>query len=209
MDGFHFKRRGMLKLALAGVVFPRCGNASQASISPNSIAGFTKLRKPVRDLITDALAMTRQGLTYKFGSADPANGGMDCSGAIYYLLRKQGLDTVPRVSYQIYNWAVKTKAAKGKGANSLSDPSLKDIEPGDLLFWSGTYRPKTPRNPPITHVMLYLGREAVGGRQVVMGASEGRRYAGRKQAGVSVFDFKVPKASSKAKFWGYCPVPGL
>ena len=196
-------------MALAGLVFPKTVDASQAWIAPDSLKGFSELREPVRDLITEALALTRRGLTYKFGSADPAKGGMDCSGTIYHLLRKQGFDTVPRVSYQIYNWAAKTETPKGKGANSLTDPSLDDIRPGDLLFWSGTYRPKTPRNPPITHVMLYLGEEKLGGRQVVMGASEGRRYAGEKQAGVSVFDFKVPKASSKAKFWGYCPIPGL
>jgi hypothetical protein len=43
----------------------------------------------------------------------------------------------------------------------------------------------------------------------MVGSSDGRTYAGIRRNGVSVFDFKLPKASSKAKFVGFARVPSL
>ena len=56
--------------------------------------------------------------------------------------------------------------------------------------------------------MLYLGKTTAG-RPVMFGASDGRPYEGKRQNGVSVFDFRIPAATSKAKFVGYGPIPGL
>ena len=68
------------------------------------------------------------------------------------------------------------------------------LKPGDLLFWSGTYRVK--RTPPITHVMLYLGKTK-NNELLMFGASNGRTYRGKRMNGVSVFDFK----GNKDYFW--------
>ena len=87
-----------------------------------------------------------------------------------------------------------------------------DLQPGDLMFWSGTY--KTERTVPITHVMLYLGREKESGKRVMFGSSDGRSYHGVQRWGVSVFDFTMPKSDpanpeKHAKFVGYAHIPAL
>src|SRR6478672_6668196 len=67
-----------------------------ATISPNEIRGYNENPEPVRKLLDDALALTTRNLDYTYGSADPTNGGMDCSGFIYFVLRQNGIEDVPR-----------------------------------------------------------------------------------------------------------------
>jgi cell wall-associated NlpC family hydrolase len=71
------------------------------------LAEFAAQPPAVQQLIRSSLALTKQNLTYTYGSADPGRGGMDCSGAIYYILREQGLEGVPRDASQQYVWARK------------------------------------------------------------------------------------------------------
>jgi hypothetical protein len=52
------------------------------------------------------------------------------------------------------------------------------------MFWSGTY--DIDRDPPITHSMIYLGREKSTGRRVMVGASDGRVYRDQSRFGVSI-----------------------
>jgi cell wall-associated NlpC family hydrolase len=90
---------------------------------------------------------------------------------------------------------------------------LDALKPGDLLFWRGTYN--IDRDPPITHTMIYLGRETRTNKRVMVGSSDGRTYDGKQRWGVSVFDFKIPPPpkSGDAKispvFVGYGRIPGL
>ena len=81
---------------------------------------------------------------------------------------------------------------------SKSDDSfeLEELKPGDLMFWTGTY--DINRDPPITHSMIYLGREKSTGRRVMVGASDGRVYRDQSRFGVSVFDFKLSRAGRAA-----------
>jgi len=94
-------------------------------------------------------------------------------------------------------------------ARSLEDPSLSHLRPGDLLFWVGTYDTKGREDLPITHVMLFLGWRLSDGKPVIFGSSDGRSYEGQRRRGVSVFDFVLPRAESKAQFLGYGRIPGL
>jgi hypothetical protein len=57
--------------------------------------------------------------------------------------------------------------------------------------------------------MIYLGTHRESGKPVMVGASDGRSYNGKKRRGVSVFDFRLPRPDSKAKFVGYASIPGL
>jgi hypothetical protein len=57
--------------------------------------------------------------------------------------------------------------------------------------------------------MIYLGTLKDGGQPVMIGASDGRAFRGKARFGVSVFDFRLPRASSGARFLGYARVPGL
>ena len=138
-----------------------------------------------------ALALTTRNLDYKYGSADPANGGMDCSGFVFYVLTQNGVRDVPRDSSQQYVWL--RKAGTFKAVNSRHEDTfeLDELVPGDLLFWTGTY--SIERDPPITHAMIYLGRKKGTNQRIMVGASDGRTYEGESRYGVSVFDFKIPK----------------
>src|SRR5690606_14531722 len=60
------------------------------AIESGELKEFSDQSERVKKLITAALELSKRGLVYKYGSADPEQGGMDCSGAIYYLLREQG-----------------------------------------------------------------------------------------------------------------------
>jgi cell wall-associated NlpC family hydrolase len=183
------------------------------SLLPDQIEGYETYPPKARQILDAGLALTKQNLTYTYGSADPKNGGMDCSGFIYYVLQHNGFPDVPRDSSQQYVWV--RKAGDFNGVLSRKEDSFEfdDLKPGDLLFWRGTY--KIDRDPPITHTMIYLGREKRTNKRVMIGSSDGRTYDGKQRWGVSVFDFKMPPPpqSGDAKisptFVGYGRIPGL
>jgi cell wall-associated NlpC family hydrolase len=183
------------------------------SLSPDQIEGYEKDPPKVRQILDVGLALTKENLGYTYGSADPTNGGMDCSGFIYYVLKQNGFPDVPRDSSQQYVWV--RKAGDFYAVLSRNEDSFEfdDLKPGDLLFWRGTYN--IDRDPPITHTMIYLGREKRTNKRVMVGSSDGRTYDGKQRWGVSVFDFKMPAPpqSGDAKispvFVGYGRIPGL
>ena len=183
------------------------------SLSPDEIVESDSYPSKVRQVIDAGLALTKQNLGYAYGSADPKNGGMDCSGFIYYVLQQNGFTDVPRDSSQQYVWV--RKAGKFNAVLSRKEDSfeLDALKPGDLLFWRGTYN--IDRDPPITHSMIYLGREKRTKKRVMLGSSDGRTYDGKQRWGVSVFDFKMPPPpqSGDAKispvFVGYGRIPGV
>ncbi len=59
----------------------------------------------------------------------------------------------------------------------MHSSDFSHLRPDDLLFWSGTYQVK--RIPPITHVMLFLGKNKQN-RLLMFGSSNGRPYQGKK-----------------------------
>jgi cell wall-associated NlpC family hydrolase len=183
------------------------------SLSPDQIEGYENYPRKVRQILDAGLALTKENLGYTYGSADPANGGMDCSGFLYYVLKQNGFPDVPRDSSGQYVWV--RKAGNLYAVLSRKEDSFEfdDLKPGDLLFWRGTYN--IDRDPPITHVMIYLGREKGTKKRIMIGSSDGRTYDGKQRFGVSVFDFKMPPPpkSGDAKispvFVGYGRIPGL
>jgi peptidoglycan DL-endopeptidase CwlO len=189
-------------------------SAPMATIKPESVREFSEQPAEVQSLIRSSLALTEQNLSYKYGSADPATGGMDCSGFIYYVLSNAGYKDVPRDSAGQYEWVRKNSNFHSVLSRSGDSFELNDLRTGDLLFWSGTY--KVDREIPITHVMIYLGKEKSTDKPVMVGATDGRSYNGIRRFGVSVFDFKMPSGQPNkddpgltAKFEGYASIPGL
>lgn len=176
------------------------------SISTQALQHFTANSEPAKKLISLALDLATKNLGYLYGSADPGKKGMDCSGTIYYLLNKAGIKEVPRSSDLIYQWVKEKGRFYAVTAHELSSLQFAHLRPGDLLFWSGTYAIK--RKLDVTHVMLYLGKNKEG-KPLMIGASNGRTYQGKKVYGVSVFDFQLPDTLSKSKFLGYSCVPQL
>lgn len=200
---------GVILSGLLLVAAPAHAQATAtSSINENDLKNFDQNSPAVRQLLSESLAMTRRKLGYQYGSADPKRGGMDCSGFIHYILIKQGLDKVPRMASDLYLWVEKSGNLHPVKSTDPKSPEMYHLKPGDLLFWTGTYKVK--RYPPITHVMIYLGR-TLDNNPVMVGSSSGRRYQGRARHGVSIFDFRFPnpRYESGAKFVGYGAVPNL
>jgi cell wall-associated NlpC family hydrolase len=188
-----------------------------SSISADRIARYDDNDAPVRKVLENALGLTTKNLTYKYGSADPASGGMDCSGFVYYVLKESGLKDVPRDAREQYIWLRKAGTFQAVLGHSEDTFELEALKPGDLLFWAGTYR--TEKDPAITHTMIYLGREKGTNQRIMVGSSDGRTYKGQSRFGVSVFDFHVathkranPDSDEQATtpvFVGYGRIPDL
>lgn len=173
---------------------------------------FDQLPEDRRKLIESAITVAKDSpwLPYKFGGSSPADGGFDCSGAMYYVMNKAGMKP-PRTSSDQYLWLKDAKRLHETPSAPLTPehPSMAALQPGDLLFWSGTYTPGDGRTTNITHVAIYLGREKKDKRQVMINATDGRSYRGRQANGYGVYDFYLPKEGSKSKFAGYGTPPGI
>jgi len=112
--------------------------APNATLAPEAIKGFEDNPPRVRTLLSSALELTNRNLDYKYGSADPSAGGMDCSGFVYYVLKQNGVGDVPRDSSQQYVWL--RRSGKFEPVLSRKDDSfeMENLKPGGLLFWTGT-----------------------------------------------------------------------
>jgi cell wall-associated NlpC family hydrolase len=198
-------------------VLPQKGRgAPNVTLSPEAITNFESYPPKVQKLLTSALELTTRNLDYKSGSADPANGGMDCSGFVYYVLNQNGVAPyVPDDSKDQYTWLRSAGTFEPVVSGKDDSFELNGLKPGDLLFWSGTY--SSERDPPITHVMIYLGREKKTGARVMVGAGDGRTYQSQQRFGVSVFEFKMPQTENseayegreRPRFIGYGHIPRL
>jgi cell wall-associated NlpC family hydrolase len=192
-----------------------------ATLAVSDLREYEMQSPEVKRLLARALTLTTLDLPYKYGSCDPKNGGMDCSGTVYYLLNEAGLKDVPRDASDMYKWVWTRGRFQAVTSSNPDTFELGLLKPGDLLFWTGTYQ--VDHDPPVTHVMIYLGINRHSGDRVMVGASEGRQFEGKSRYGVSVFDFTlpgkrppshtVPEMSSatdlQARFIGYGSIPGL
>ena len=184
--------------------------AAVSTMLPEEIEGFEAYPAQVQALVRKALELTTMNLGYQFGSSDPKSGGMDCSGTIFRVLNDCGVKGVPRQSDEFCRWVMRRSVLyRTEDTASTKDPAFSALRPGDLLFWTGTYQTSTPRELPVSHVMLYLGKRKKDGKPVIFGASDGRTYESERRNGVSIFDFSLPRRDDKSAFYGYGPVPGL
>lgn len=81
-----------------------------------------------------SLAMNYVGYRYRYGGTTP--NGFDCSGFVYYVYNKSGVSLSRDMNVQ---W---TSGARISQAN---------LQPGDILFWSNTYK------RGLSHVGIYIG----------------------------------------------------
>ncbi|MGJ8633101.1 MAG: C40 family peptidase [Luteolibacter sp.] len=198
-------------LLLLALILPL--NAQDAKLLETSdLSDFEKLEKPRQKLIETSFAAAEEvkGMPYLYGGNGPTDGGFDCSGAIYYVLKKIGLKP-PRTSSDQFLWVQKNSKFHKipVTAKTLDDESFTHLKPGDLVFWSGTYTPTDGRKTGITHVAIYLGHEKEDARPVMINATSGRSYRGKKCEGFGVYDFRIPRPGSKSRIVGYGTPPGL
>lgn len=185
--------------------------AVTSSLSPDEIVEFSAQPASVQKLISLCLDLTHQHLAYTTASADPSTGGMDCSGFVYFVLQQAGFKQVPRDSSGQYVWVRMNHSFHAVFSRKANGFETAELLPGDLMFWTGTYQ--TTHDPPVSHVMIYLGTEKSTGNRIMVGSSDGRTYHGEKRSGVSVFDFVMPRAANEDKqqatFIGYGGIPEL
>ena len=188
------------------------GYGRPALIETNQLVEFGTLPEDRKKLISGAIAVARDSpwLPYFFGGSAPGDGGFDCSGAMYFVMRKAGL-APPRTSADQYLWLKENDRLVEipSDATTFAHPGLAKLQPGDLLFWGGTYPPGDGRKVNITHVALFLGREKADGHPVMINATAGRSYRGTKANGYGVYDFRLPRAGGKAVFMGFGTPPGI
>ena len=94
------------------------------------------------------------GIPYVWGGAVPST-GFDCSGFVSWVLNHSG-------------WSMGRLGAQALHDICVSIP-LSDAQPGDLVFFTKTYR--APR--PVTHVGIYTG----DGTFIHCGSSTGVTYS--------------------------------
>ena len=182
--------------------------AQVSTITTSEIEGFDSFPPKVQSIINYALELTTKELAYQFGSCDPKNGGMDCSGTVQHILTHLGY-RAPRQSNTLYLWVRKNgNLYEVDSPRKITEEQMSHLKPGDLVFWEGTYN-VNKRFPATSHVMIYIGKRKSDGKPLMVGASSGRSYQGKARHGVSIFDFRLPRSTSSAKFVGYGPVPGV
>lgn len=190
----------------------RPGFGKPVIIATTDLLEFGQLSAGRQRLVATAIALAQNSpwLPYVFGGADPALGGLDCSGAMYYVMTRLGL-APPRTSAGQYAWVRDHLRLHliPDDASTTEHLSLAWLLPGDLLFWSTPAAGSAPPLVNITHVAMYLGREKKDGRQVMINATDGRSYRGTQANGYGVYDFRMPRAGATSKMVGYGLPPGI
>lgn len=128
-----------------------------------------------------AEAISSFGLPYVFGGDHPSEGGLDCSGAMKYLLSDLGFRDMPRTSYEQYAWLKKARTLRHTKTIPPQMGGRKGLKPGDLIFWGGTYA----SGHKVSHVMIYLG-QGRDGTHYMFGA-RGKNKTGLNGSGVDIF----------------------
>ena len=189
------------------------GTTPNATIAIAEVADSLSYSPGVKKVIDLGLSLTTQKLGYKINSADPAGGGMDSSGFVYYVLSQGGVQGAPRDAREQYVWVRKAGTFQTVLAQRDDSFELDALKPGDLLFWATPYN--VSREPDVIQTMIYIGRDKTTNQRLMLGASEGCTYKRQMRKGVGVFDFKIGRTASKvskeptAVFVGYGQIPGL
>ena len=183
-----------------------------AIVTTEALEEYETLPDDRKKLIFKAILVATESpwLPYKFGGASPTDGGFDCSGAMFYVLKQVGIDT-PRTSADQFLWLKEEGRLHeiSQDVRTLDHKAMRNLMPGDLLFWGGTYTPTDGRKVNITHVALYLGHEKKDGLAIMINSTDGRSYRGTKANGYGVYDFRLPKTGGRSVFMGYGTPPGI
>lgn len=165
--------RAAVFLMLVGMFQPTPTPAAEFIADGKSFPEVSQVAPRVRRMLDEAVDLAGRDLDYLYGVADPER-GFDCSGMVFHLLLRMGAPNVPRQANTLYEYLAQKNAFHAARKAS----QLGELEPGDLLFWTGTYN----IDRKVTHVMIYLGMEKGTGQRWMVGAAS-RNY------GVGVFPF--------------------
>jgi hypothetical protein len=104
-------------------------NTRPARTRSGDLAGFASLPDARRQLVGIALAVAWESpwLPYLAGGADPEDGGFDCSGAMYFVMRKAGLEP-PRSSGAQMEWLAQAAREKAEALTSQQEAARRKRE---------------------------------------------------------------------------------
>jgi len=143
--------------------------------------------------------VSARGVAYNQSWRPPGekeNWVMDCSNTTRYLYKKAvGISLDRTASGQYYELSQKKMVWRVPVSGGSLDIAYlkKHLRPGDLLFWENTYKPK--RQPPVTHVMVFLGNNSRG-EWVMAGSQVGNRGEWHKSSGgPDIYPFEPAKIS--------------
>lgn len=190
----------------------KAGLGKPALIAAADLEDFDALPADRRKLIEGAITVARDSpwLPYTARGTEPSDGGFDCSGAMYFVMRLASLDP-PRTAAAQLQWIERSGRLHEVPADALNvdHSSLKRLRPGDLLFWGRPGSVDAGTKAEITHVAMFLGTEKKDHRPVMINSTDGRSYRGVKANGYGIYDFRLPLAGARIAFIGYGTPPGI
>jgi len=153
----------------------------------------------------EARDISNLGLEYDESWRPPGEShawAMDCSNTSRYIYKvTTGLDLPRTASDQYYYLHLQNKAWDVPlDSNGFADSSYlrEKLKVGDLLFWENTYRPE--RQPPITHVMIFLGTNEKG-QWIMVGSQSSRGLHNHRGGGPDIYVFDPQKPSGGYTTW--------
>jgi cell wall-associated NlpC family hydrolase len=156
--------------------------------------------------LKEARALGNEGIDYDEAWRPPGESHsweMDCSNTARYLYKvTTGIELPRTASDQYYYLHLQGKAWDvPQNAYGWADTNFlrQNLKPGDLLFWENTYRPE--RQPPITHVMVFLGTNERG--QWIMAGSQTSRGGehNRPNGGPDIYVFRPSQPCGGYTTW--------
>lgn len=160
-------------------------------------------------LVATARWLAQEGVGYAESWRLPGEGKvwvMDCSNTTRYLYKRVLGVELPRTAsdqyYTLWQQGRITPAPLRLDGTVDTLALLGQMRSGDLLFWEWTYDIK--RRPPVSHVMIYLGRTADGTPKMAGSSSRGRGET-TQRGGVDVYTFdpNAPMGGVKNAFGQY------
>lgn len=174
-------------------------------------SGFGHVRAgSVESVLAHCHQLSRRGLSYREGSNDPGQGGIDCAGTVQLLLLRQQIAGVPRQAGGQFQWLRRSGRLYPVGDGEAGGV-LRRLRAGDLLFWEAVepgISAGAGHGPHIAQVMVYIGFDRASGRHLMFGASSGNG-AGLTGHGVDYFEMPESGDLGRGRLVAFGRPPGL
>ena len=116
------------------------------------------------------------------------------------MLTELGVEDVPRTSYDQYYWLKRKNRLDDVYGRRASKKLLKNLSPGDLIFWGGTW----DSGHRVSHVMLYMGYDPNEDKHYIFGARS-KSKEGLLGHGVDIFELDP----DRGRLIGHGKIPGI
>lgn len=180
-----------------------------APVSPNAVVRIPYKLTPTEAqtrLLAESENLAKLDLGYDESWVPPGESkawDMDCSNTSRYLYKRAvGIELPRTASDQYYNLKQLDRAWDVPlDANDQPDLAYlhRNLRVGDLLFWENTYKPQ--RDPPITHVTIFLGTDDKGNWIMAGSQSSSVGKYGNTRGGPDIYLFDPLKQAGGYSTW--------